>query len=175
MLPCLACNVDGATDLSVVSHPVESCSISRSLPQKEKESKVKCLKHPSRTDPNTAGCTVKGRACKKYQKDTHPFLLCPTKKARTDSNVAKNQPASSFAGKLMKSPVLLQAQFVTSIHDCRIGMLLDLGSTNNYVTHKFAKKNKLQSEDIDVEIEGITGDKLLDSTKIYTAPIIYGG
>ena len=54
-------------------------------------------------------------------------------------------------------------------------MLLDLGSTDNYVTDKYARKNKLQSEDIDVEIEGIGGHKLSESTKIYTVPIIVGG
>ena len=43
---CLACNVDGATDLSVVCHPMESCSVWDSLQQREKESKVKCIKHP---------------------------------------------------------------------------------------------------------------------------------
>ena len=52
--PCLACNMGGATDLSVVTHPVESCSIWNSLSQKDKESKVRCLKCPFRNDHNTA-------------------------------------------------------------------------------------------------------------------------
>ena len=73
--------------------------------------------------------------------------------------MAKNTPASSCAGQLVKLSVLLQAQFVTSTHGSKIGTFLDLGSTDNYVTQMFAKKHKLQNKDIDLEIEGIGGKK----------------
>ena len=56
--PCPACN-NGAIDLSVFCHPMESCSICNSLPQKDKESKVKCIKHPFRTDHSMTACMVK--------------------------------------------------------------------------------------------------------------------
>ena len=84
--------------------------------------------------------TIEGRACKNCEEDSHHFLLCPAKKAMTALNMAKNTPASSYAGQLKKSSVLLQAQFVTSLHGFKIGTLLNLGSTDNYVTHKFAKR-----------------------------------
>ena len=93
----------------------------------------------------------------------------------TGWNVAKNKPASSCAGQLKKSSVLLQAQFVTTIHGFKIGMLLDLGSTDNYVTHKFTKRYNLQSKDINLEIEGIGGKKSYVSSKIYTFPILIRG
>ena len=96
--PSLACNLDGATDINVVSHPMESYSIWNSLPQQDKESKVKCLKRPFGTDLNTSDCNIKGRACKNCGKDSHHFLLCPAKKAMTGSNMAKNKLASSCAG-----------------------------------------------------------------------------
>ena len=98
---------------------------------------------------------MNGRACKICEKDSHHFLLCLAKKAMTGSNVGKNKPASSCAGQLKKSSVLLQAQFVTTIHGFKIGMLLDLGSTDNYVTHKFAKRYNIQSKDINLKIGGI--------------------
>ena len=78
----------------------------------------------------------------------------------TGLNVAKNKPASSCAGQLKKSSVLLHAQFVTSIHGFKIGTLLDLGSTDSYVTHN------LKSEDIDLEIEGIGGKKIVCLTSL---------
>ena len=139
---------------------MKSCSIWNSLPQQDKESKVKCLKHPFGTDHNTFDCTIKGRACKNCEKDSHNFLLCPAKKTMTDLNVARNKPASSFAGQLKKSSALLKAQFVTSIQGFKIGTLLDLGSTDNYVTYNFDKRYNLHSKDINLEIEGIGGKKL---------------
>ena len=36
---CLACNVDGATNLSVISHPMESCSIWNSLSREKRSPK----------------------------------------------------------------------------------------------------------------------------------------
>ena len=72
--PCLACNVDGATDLRSTQHPMESCDVWKNLTQKEKEKKVKCIKHPFKDDHTTQSCTVNGRKCKLCFKDTHHFL-----------------------------------------------------------------------------------------------------
>ena len=87
--PCLGCNVDGATDLSTLEHPMETSDVWRNLTQKEKEKKVKCLKHPFNTDHLTKDCTIKGRKCKLCNQDSHHFLLCTKKPVRSGSNVAK--------------------------------------------------------------------------------------
>ena len=58
--PCLACYVDGATDLTVVQHPMETCEVWGSLSQRDKERKVQCLKHPFQSDHTTQTCTVHG-------------------------------------------------------------------------------------------------------------------
>ena len=44
--PCFACDVDGATDLRSTCHSMEFCSVWNGLSQKDRERKVKCLKHP---------------------------------------------------------------------------------------------------------------------------------
>ena len=50
---CLACDIDGATNLAAVQHPMESCAVWNSLSIREKESRVKCRKHPFKTDHTT--------------------------------------------------------------------------------------------------------------------------
>ena len=86
--------------------------------------------------------------------------------------MARRTPVSSCAGKLLKSTVLLQAQYVTSKHGCKIGTFLDLGSMDNYVKYRYAKKHKLKSEDIDLQIETIGGQKSHILSKLYTVPSI---
>ena len=143
--PCLACNVDGATDVRSICHAVETCAVWNSLQQKEKEQKVKCLKHPFKSDHTTANCTVKGKLCKHCKEDTHHFLLCPKKKVKTSSNAAKIKTSSAHVnGRQPKVPILLQAQFVLNPHGKYVGALLDLASSDDYVTHSYAKKHKLK-------------------------------
>ena len=56
-----------------------------------------------------------------------------------------------------------------------MGTFLDLGSTDNYVTHKYAKKHKLHGEEVDLEVEGIGGKKSYVQSKVYTVPILIKG
>ena len=44
-------------------------------------------------------------------------------------------------------------------HCSKVGTFLDLGSTDNYVTHKYARKHNLHGENVDLEVEGIGGKK----------------
>ena len=78
-MPCLACDVDGATDDKVTRHPMERCAVWNSLTQKDREKKVKCVKHPFKEDHTTQECTVDGRKCKFCYKDNHHFLMCSKK------------------------------------------------------------------------------------------------
>ena len=95
--PCLACDVDGATDLRSTCHPMETCSVWNSLTQKEREKKVKCVKHPFKDDHTTQECTVSGRTCKLCKKDSHHFLLCFKKPVKSSSKVAKASASSLTA------------------------------------------------------------------------------
>ena len=54
--PCLACD-DGATNVEVTKHSMETCEVWNSLKVKDKESKVKCKKHPFTRDHSTADCS----------------------------------------------------------------------------------------------------------------------
>ena len=168
--PCLACNVDGATDLSTLEHPMENCEVWRSLNQKEKEKRVKCIKHPFKSDHLTKDCTTKGRKCKICNQDSHHFLLCAKKPVKSGSNVAKTS-SNTATGSQSKLPVMLQAQFVTGVHNTKIGTLMDLCSTDDYVTHRYAKKRNFHGEDVELLVEGLGGKETFYKTKIYQVPV----
>ena len=172
---CLACDADGATDLRSICHPMETCDVWNSLHQEEKESKVKCLKHPFKIDHTTSECTVTGKACKLCSKDSHHFLLCPNKKVNSNSNVAKIITAAAQTDRSLQYPTLVQAQYISTPHGGKVGALLDLCSTDDYVTHKYARINKLSGEPLKLEVEGIGGKKSYVSTKVYRVPILVEG
>ena len=169
---CLACNVDGATDLEVVQHGMEKCEVWNSLSLKEKQRKVKCLKHPFHDDHTTGTCTYKGRPCKICSQDGHHFLLCPkaSKSAKTSSN-STTMTAINGDGML---PVLLQMQYVFTPGGSGVGTLLYLASTDDYVTHRYARKNKLHGDDVDLIVEGMGGEEKFYKTKLYRVPIKHG-
>ena len=169
--PCLACNVDGATDLRSTQHPMESCDVWKNLTQKEKEKKVKCIKHPFKDDHTTQSCTVNGRKCKLCSKDTHHFLLCPKPVAKSSSNTATLATTSIES----LSPVLVQSLFVDAPDGSKIGSLLDLCSTDDYVTHKYARRMHLDGEEVELLIEGMGGKQTHCSTKLYMVPIVVAG
>ena len=168
---CLACDVDGATDLRSIQHPMESCGVWKSLSQKEKEKKVKCVKHPFKDDHTTQTCTVTGRKCKFCSKDTHHFLLCPKPVAKSSSNTTTLTATSVES----MSPVLVQSLYVSAPDGSKIGSLLDLCSTDDYVTHRYAQKMHLVGEDVELLIEGMGGKETYCSTKLYMVPIMVAG
>ena len=171
--PCLACNVDGATDLRSTCHPMETCSVWNSLPQEERETMVTCLKHPFKDDHSTQECTVSGKACKFCKNDDHHHLLCPKMPNKSNTNVAKLS-ASSLSTQSDNSmlPVMVQAQFVTGLHGSKIGTLMDLCSTDDYVTHRYANKHNIPGEDVQLMVEGMGGKSTYYETKVYMVPIM---
>ena len=172
--PCLACNVDGCTDLTAVCHPMDTCVVWNGLSQREKENRSKCLKHPFKSDHSTADCTTSIRKCKICSKETHHFLLCPSRK-KSNSNVAKVSSSSTAKGDRVKNPVMLQAQFVSGPDGSRLGALLDLASTDNYITNKYARKHNLHGESILLTVGGIAGTESTIETKVYEVPIMVNG
>ena len=173
--PCLACNVDGATDLRSICHPMETCSVWNSLPPKEREKKVKCVKHPFKDDHTTQECTVSGRTCKICKQDRHHFLLCSKKPVKSSSKVS-SVSATSLAAQSDNAmlPVMLQAQYVPGLNGSKIGTLMDLASTDDYVTHRYAKKHNIPGEDVQLMVEGMGGKNTFYETKVYMVPIMVG-
>ena len=96
--PCVARNVDGATDLTILQHPMESCNVWNSLSLEEKQVKVKCIKHLFK-DHTTDECTVRGRMCKYCSQYGHHFLLCPlhTSLASSHSTTLTVQSSTNVA------------------------------------------------------------------------------
>ena len=107
-----------------------TCAVWKSLTQQEKEKKVKCLKHPFKSDHTTQNCTVKGKKCKLCSQDTHHFLLCPKKPKKSGSNVTKTI-ATTTATEQSMLPVMVQTQFVNGRDNTKIGTLMDLASIIN--------------------------------------------
>ena len=140
--PCLACDVDGATDLESTQHSMENCEVWKSLSQQEKERLVKCIKHPFKDDHVTQNCTVKSKKCKFCDKDSHHFLLCTKKPVKSSSNVTSITNTSMCGPDLL--PVMVQAQFVNGVGNDRVGTLMDLCSTDDYVTHRYAERKNFQ-------------------------------
>ena len=70
--------------------------------------------------------------------------------------------------------MLLQAKFITGPNGTRIGALLDLASTDDYVTHSYAKKHNLHGEFVLLSVSGIRAVETQMETKIYSVPINVG-
>ena len=145
------------------------------MSQKDRERKVKCVKHPFADDHTTSACTVASYKCKLCAKDSHHFLLCfkkpPTK---SSSKVAKVATMTAKNTNTML-PVMVQAQFVTGCDKSEIGTLMDLCSTDDYVTHRYAKKNHLSGEHVELVVEGMGGKNTYYETKVYMVAIMIQG
>ena len=73
-LPCLACNVDGATNLEAATHSMDSCAVWNGFAMKDKVERVKCIKHPFTKKHITTDCPVQKhqlRKCKICSEKTH--------------------------------------------------------------------------------------------------------
>ena len=168
MKPCLACD-DGATNVDVIKHSVETCEVWNSLKVKEKEAKVKCRKHPFTQDHTNVDCRANIRPCKICQERTHHSLLCPkrkvnTKAAKTCITVKTNISSS------LETPVIVHALYVQGLKG-RFGTLLDNCSTDHYITNSMARKNNLVGEQVELLVEGIGGEtNRIDST-VYQVPV----
>ena len=172
--PCLACNVDDTIDVRSTCHPMDTCKVWRNLPYSDKENLVMCVKHPFKRNHATSECTVKSKKCKYCFKEDHHFLLCPAKQVDSISNIV-NVHANAISCDQSKPPVLLQAQFVYGPGGNKIGTLLDLCSTDDYVTHNYAKKHQLHGHQVELLVGGI-GDKTTNiSTIVYMVPIMVEG
>ena len=178
--PCLACNVDGATDLNACQHSMDTCVAWGSLTLNQRLALVKCQKHPFRNDHTTSECkTPLNRKCRFCNKeDDHHFLLCSQfqVKAKGSSNLAKRVGYIDTTDKQGQSlphmpPVMLYTMFVKSDNGCRLGSMIDNGSTDDYVTHKAAKKLGLLGQPVNLVTEGFGGSEVKFQTFVYQVPV----
>ena len=166
MKPCLACD-DGATDEDVIIHSVNTCDVWKSLSNKEKLAKVKCKKHPFAKDHVTADCKTEIRQCKNCKEKSHHILLCPKTKTIGNSTQTK-----SLVGTSSSDPMLMQTTFVNTSYGCKLGTYWDLGSSDNYITNKMARKLGLQGSEREIEVEGIKRQTHIETTNLYDLLIV---
>ena len=178
--PCLACNVDGATDLNSCLHSMDSCLAWGSLTLNQRLAKVQCKKHPFRNDHTTDECnTALNRKCKFCNKENdHHFLLCSKfhVKAKTTSNLSEKVNVADIKDKKGEvlphmPPVMLYTTYVLSDNGCRLGSLIDNGSTDDYVTHKAARRLGLVGQPVDLITEGFGGTEVRIQTYVYQVPV----
>ena len=181
-LPCLACNIDGATDLNACMHSMSSCLVWGSLPYQQRIAKVKCIKHPfSRDDHTTTECTRDSiRPCNHCKKENiHHSLLCPDfqvrKKSSTNTACRTLNNSSTVNGIKVDVDLpqtLLYAMFTWTTGGKRLGTLIDNGSTDDYVLNETAKRLKLVGQPVELITEGFGGVETRIQTKLYSVPII---
>ena len=177
-LPCLACSIDGATDLNSSLHHMGSCMVWASLPHNERVALVKCIKHPfSRDDHLTKDCKRNVRACVHCQKENdHNSLLCTkfqiVKKGSANVSQKCLVTASDRQDGLPDlAPTLLHTTFVRSFGNRRLGALIDNGSTDDYILNKTAKRMKLRGYPVELVTEGFGGMETKINTNLYYVPI----
>ena len=167
-LPCLVCNSDGATDPAVTQHPMSTCAVWNALTLKQKEQKVKCKKCPFSTNHTLSTCTVRDRLCRICSAKDHHFLLCPSKKSNSNLCSTKAMIGNSSTLPL----VMVQTSYVSAECGARLGAMYDLCSTDDYITHKCARRNGFEGTDVELIIEGIAGSEVKIETKLYTVYLV---
>lgn len=172
--PCLACH-DGATNASSVLHSTDTCAVWNGLTVGERTKKVSCIKHPFWTGKGphtTANCTAKVRACSICNaKDSHHFLLCPSRKVVT---MVSKQVKSSSLNVANSRSVLLPLYVVRGSGNIKYGAMVDGCSTDNYIKNKVARRHNLRIVDeVQLEIEGMGEVKTsLKNVKVYEVSIL---
>lgn len=174
-LPCLTCNIDGATDLDACLHSMGSCLVWGSLSYQERVNLVRCIKHPfSRDEHTTSECKRGVRACIHCQKENeHNSLLCPNfqVKKKGSSNLTRQASGDNFNQLQDLAPTLLFTTFVKTRGGIELGALMDNGSTDDYILNSVAKKMKLKGQQVELVTEGFGGNERRMVTNLYYLPI----
>ena len=166
--PCLACNVDGVTNLQSITHSMDTCDIWNGFSVKEKEKRVKCKKHPFAKNHTTESCPFSNiTKCRICSGTCHHFLLCPRRKASTNSTITK-----TMTSKTNLLPVMVQTAFVNTPKGVGLGAMFDLCSTDHYITHKKAKKLGCRGQEVELIVEGIKGVEYTEHTMLYEVTLV---
>ena len=180
-LPCLACSVDGATDLTTCMHSMGSCLVWASLSLQQRRDLVKCIKHPFSQDGHTTTECIRDltRPCIHCGKiNDHSSLLCPAFQVRKKSSANTSRRYVSIhelsdnpiAGSDLP-PTLLYTQFTKTIGGRRLGTLIDNGSTDDYVLNQTARRLKLIGQPVELVTEGFGGIETRINTQLYYVPV----
>ena len=181
-LPCLACNADGATDLTTCMHNMSTCLVWGSLSYHQRVGKVNCIKHPFSKDGHTSEeCTRDiNRPCLHCKGvNIHHSLLCPSFQVRKKSST--NTASSTYAvGSTMECArtesdlpqTLLYACFARTLGGKRLGTLIDNGSTDDYILNQTARKLKLMGQPVELITEGFGGVETHIQTQLYSVPVV---
>ena len=181
ILPCLACNIDGATNQDACLHSMSSCMVWANMAHKDRAALVKCIKHPFSKDAHTTqDCNRNVRDCIFCSKNDHNSLLC-TKfqvKKKASNNLTKKSVIATSCGESVRQdsvgdlpPTLLYTTFVTTKGGKRVGALMDNGSTDDYILHSLAKKMGLKGVPVVLVTEVFKGTETTESTLLYDVPI----
>ena len=152
-------------------HPMSTCAVWKALTQAQKESKVTCKIHPFDRRHVTAACAEKNSGkgrCRSCKELGHHSLLCPTKFAQTSTGSATPKTMTSATN---LPPVLLQTALLSGEGRAKHGVMFDLCSTDDYVTHELTKRLGFEGVHVKLIVEGIAGNKTSMSTMIYTVKI----
>ena len=132
---------------------MDTCDIWNGFSVKEKEKRVKCKKHPFAKNHTTESCPFSNiTKCRICSGTCHHFLLCPRRKASTNSTITK-----TMTSKTNLLPVMVQTAFVKTPKGVGLGAMFDLCSTDHYITHKKAKKLGCKGQEVELIVEGIKG------------------
>ena len=109
---------------------------------------------------------IYGTECGICKSKNHCAELCDKNKSFTKLHKVATMTASSEM-----LPVLLQASYVKSHGDAKLGTLWDLCSTDDYITFKKAEELGLEGEGVVLTIEGVGGVETTIDTKLYDVPV----
>ena len=69
-------------------------------------------------------------------------------------------------------PVMVQTAYINSFGGVRLGAMFDLCSTDDYITHKMARRLGCKGVDVELVVEGIKGVEHTEQTKLYEVPVV---
>ena len=78
-----------------------------------------------------------------------------------------NISMASFQEEISLPPVLLQASFVESHQNVKLGTLWDLCSTDGYITFAKAEELQLEGRDVNLTIGGVRGQETSIKSKLF--------
>ena len=152
LVPCIACN-DGKTNLENCMHKMTECEVFKSMPLKDLLSRVKCKKCPYSNDNHAFQSCKRTTRCYNCKETDHHGLLCAKKRAKNKSknHVSLAKSNSNFVNDqadVSLPPVMCQVMYVKALSadkkaSIALGAVWDSYSTDNYITHKQAKKLEL--------------------------------
>ena len=175
---CIACK--GSKNAQDAKHWTSSCEKWKALKLSERKKLVKCQRHIQAGDGHDVNKCKDGIISKWYNngqystvcgicKDpSHCAELCQQNKAIT---MHHNISMASFQEEISLPPVLLQASFVESHQNVKLGTLWDLCSTDGYITFAKAEELQLEGRDVNLTIGGVRGQETSIKSKLYNVPV----